>query len=187
MTKARDLANGGFGLVLVKPSSVVGGTDNGKGTVSFSAASTVSLNDVFNSTYDNYRVIGNISQSADVAITLRVRVGGSDLTTSTYKWSRYFNYSADGTYANSVSNSATSIDVPAGILDRGFMIWDFANPFNAFNTHIQNRSSFINSANASYNFTGNGSVNNTTSYTGFTLIASSGTMTGTLSVYGINK
>ncbi len=27
MTKARDLANGGFGLVLVKPSSVVGGTD----------------------------------------------------------------------------------------------------------------------------------------------------------------
>ncbi len=31
MTKARDLANGGFGLVLVKPSSVVNGTDNGKG------------------------------------------------------------------------------------------------------------------------------------------------------------
>jgi hypothetical protein len=44
MTKARDNANGGFGLVLVKPSSVVNGTDNGKGTVSFSAASTVSLN-----------------------------------------------------------------------------------------------------------------------------------------------
>ncbi len=35
MTKARDLANGGFGLVLMKPSSVVNGTDNGKGTVSF--------------------------------------------------------------------------------------------------------------------------------------------------------
>jgi hypothetical protein len=33
MTKARDNANGGFGLVLVKPSTVVNGTDNGKGTV----------------------------------------------------------------------------------------------------------------------------------------------------------
>ncbi len=59
MTKARDLANGGFGLVLVKPSSVVNGTDNGKGTVSFSAQSTVSLNDVFSSTYMNYKIIIN--------------------------------------------------------------------------------------------------------------------------------
>jgi len=47
MTKARDLANGGFGLVLIKPSSVVNGTDNGKGTVSFSGVTSVSLNDVF--------------------------------------------------------------------------------------------------------------------------------------------
>ncbi len=59
MTKARDLANGGFGLVLVKPFSVVGGTDNGKGTVSFSGATTVSLNDVFSSTYMNYKIIIN--------------------------------------------------------------------------------------------------------------------------------
>jgi hypothetical protein len=52
MTKARDNANGGFGLVLVKPSTVVNGTDNGKGTVSFSGASSVSLNDVFSWKYD---------------------------------------------------------------------------------------------------------------------------------------
>ena len=57
MTKARDLANGGFGLVLIKPSTVVNGTDNGKGTVSFTTASSVSLNDVFNSTYTNYKII----------------------------------------------------------------------------------------------------------------------------------
>ena len=152
-----------------------------------SAVASQSINDVFSATYDNYRVIANIAQSADVGISLRVRVGGSDLTTSTYKWSRYFNYSADGSYANSVSNSATSIDVPAGVLDRGFMIWDFGNPFNAFNTHIQNRTSFINSVNASYNFTGSGSVNNTTSYTGFTLFPTSGTITGNVSVYGYNK
>ncbi len=55
MTKARDLANGGFGLVLIKPSSVVNGTDNGKGTVSFSGVTSVSLNDVFNATYTNYK------------------------------------------------------------------------------------------------------------------------------------
>jgi hypothetical protein len=156
-------------------------------TVSFSGVSSQSVNDVFSATYDNYRVIANISQSADVAIALRVRVGGSDLTTSTYKFSRYFNNSSDGAYANSASNSATSIDVPAGLLDRGFMVWDFGNPFNAFNTHIQNRTSFINSGSSSFNFTGSASVNNTTSYTGFTLFPTSGTITGNVSVYGYNK
>jgi hypothetical protein len=64
MTKARDNANGGFGLVLMKPSSVVNGTDNGKGTVSFSAASSVSLNDVFSSTYDNYRILCRFTDTA---------------------------------------------------------------------------------------------------------------------------
>jgi len=64
MTKARDLANGGFGLVLVKPSSVVNGTDNGKGTVSFSAVGSVSLNNVFSSTYDNYRIMITLGKSS---------------------------------------------------------------------------------------------------------------------------
>jgi len=73
MTKARDLANGGFGLVLVKPSSVVGGTDNGKGTVSFSAASSVSLNDVFSATYKNYKIIFT-GTGANDDLKLRLRV-----------------------------------------------------------------------------------------------------------------
>ena len=66
------------------------------------------------------------------------------------------------------------------------MVWDFGNPFNAFNTHIQNRTSFISAA-GSYNFTGSASVNNTTSYTGFTLFPTSGTITGNVSVYGYTK
>jgi hypothetical protein len=70
LTKARDLANGGFGLVLMKPSSVVNGTDNGKGTVSFSAAASVSLNDVFSSAYDNYKIVLNTVGSTDLALQI---------------------------------------------------------------------------------------------------------------------
>ena len=156
-------------------------------TTSFSAVSSQSINDVFSATYDNYRIIANIAQTDAVGMAFRVRVGGSDLTTSTYKWARYFNYSNDGAYANSVSNSATSIDIPGGVADRGFFVFDIGNPFSAFNTHLQERVNFINSSAHAYNFTVSGSVNNTTSYTGFTIFPGSGTITGTISVYGVNK
>ena len=100
MTKARDLANGGFGLVLIKPSSVVNGTDNGKGTVSFSGASSVSLNGVFSSTYKNYRIsFDNITMPTGAGATdllLRLRAGGSNTTT---------NYTGAGFYMT--HNSAT--------------------------------------------------------------------------------
>jgi hypothetical protein len=156
-------------------------------TTSFSAVASQSINDVFSATYDNYRVVMNISQSAAVGLAFRVRVAGADLTTATYKWSRYFNFSNDGAYASSIDNTASSIDVPGGMADRGFFVFDIGNPFNAFNTHVQERASFINSSAHSYNFTVSGSVNNTTSYTGFTIFPGSGTFTGTISVYGVAK
>jgi hypothetical protein len=89
LTKARDNANGGFGLVLMKPSTVVNGTDNGKGTVSFSAATSVSLNDVFSSTYDHYRVVLD-AVGLDVDFRFRLRASGSDNTTSNYWFGGYY-------------------------------------------------------------------------------------------------
>jgi hypothetical protein len=180
------------GLVEITPSTVstTGGTGSisATGVVSFTSASAISLNDVFSTSYDNYRLIANVSQSdSSVGMACRVRVSGSDLTSSTYKWARYFNFSNDASYLGGSNNSTTSIDVPGGITDRSLIIFDIGNPFNLFNTHVQIRSSFLNSSSFSYNFTTTGSVNNTLSYTGFTIFPSAGTITGTISVYGYNK
>jgi hypothetical protein len=180
------------GLVEITPSAVstTGGTGSisATGVVSFTSASAISLNDVFSTSYDNYRLIANVSQSdSSVGMACRVRVSGSDLTSSTYKWARYFNFSNDAAYLGGNSNSTTSMDIPGGITDRSLIIFDIGNPFNLFNTHVQIRTSFLNSSSFSYNFTNTGSVNNTLSYTGFTIFPSAGTITGTISVYGYNK
>ena len=182
MTKARDLANGGFGLVLVKPSSVVGGTDNGKGTVSFSAASSVSLNDVFSSTYENYLLLLRTTASAD-NIQIRMRVSGSD--------------DSSANYHNLGLRITTTVDRVASYAQTSYRIAEFSTgkgaaqaviygPFLAaltqFNGLITNgyQSPMENGFQM-------GTHNVATSYTGFTLLPASGTMTGNVSVYGFNK
>jgi hypothetical protein len=184
MTKARDLANGGFGLVLVKPSTVVNGTDNGKGTVSFSAVSSVSLNDVFNSTYDNYKIVLDLQGSGNMDNLLRFRVSGSDASGANYNFT---NTTITSTVAASSQVNQTSINCGYLRADhRSSFIFEIARPFLAEKTRI-----IINGTrtfDAVQGFIGNGEHQLTTSYTGFTLIASTGTfVSGQVSVYGYNK
>lgn len=188
MTKARDLASGGFGLVLVKPSSVVNGTDNGKGTVNFSAQTSVSLNGVFNSTYQNYRILINIaSSSGDTnAITLKFRAGGSD-TSANYRTVRIF---TSGTTVSASNN------------DRGtdeFFIFESdkdQNGFSGASIELQSpneaRATSLQCVQTESDGTFymqilGGYQSDNTQFDGFTIINSAGNTTGTISVYGYNK
>ena len=193
MTKARDLANGGFGLVLVKPSTVVGGTDNGKGTVSFSGASSVSLNDVFNSTYTNYKIILNdiTPPGPGAQIFFRMRVGGSDNSTAgNYMWAEIGLETDGGSSSNSGGAAATFFNIDFNDSANGISAaFDIYTPFVTSDvtryTGISqsHRTDYTNSWFRSKG--GNMSV--TTSYTGFTIVCSSGNMSGSVSVYGYNK
>ena len=187
MTKARDLANGGFGLVLVKPSTVVNGTDNGKGTVSFSAASSISLNDVFSSTYDNYRIVCRFTDtvSGGSNIDLRLRVGGADASgANTYKH-QLVNFEG-GSTSTGRYNLTSMIIGGSGTSATQLNTWalDMFSPNLATATTIQS-ASLSNYDNAYMRFShGNHAV--ATAYTGFTFF-SDGNMTGTISVYGYNN
>ena len=187
MTKARDLASGGFGLVLVKPSSVVGGTDNGKGTVSFSAASTVSLNDVFSSTYTNYRIfISATSSQGETDGRLRFRVGGADETGVQYIYSVQ-SLGANGTSYNSLSTGTTFImSGRIGGNGLGQIVIDIANPFATARTTTTSNVT-ADGTTTLFKENGAGLIVLTTSYTGFTIFPTGGTITGTVSVYGYNK
>jgi len=188
MTKARDLANGGFGLVLVKPSSVVNGTDNGKGTVSFSGASSVSLNDVFSATYANYKIILDTDASdSDTALNMRMRVSGADNSSNNYRWaSGYKDTSAGAISGQSGSGLTSSFRVLAvSSVGRCFSSIDIFNPFTTEETgYVGNYFQIATTGYAQF-VAANMSV--TTSYTGFTLIPNAGTITGTVRVYGYNK
>ncbi len=50
----------------------------------FSAVSTLSINDCFSATYNNYQILISASTSTDITVRARLRVAGSDLSTSTY-------------------------------------------------------------------------------------------------------
>ena len=191
MTKARDLANGGFGLVLIKPSTVVNGTDNGKGTVSFSAVGSVSLNNVFSSTYDNYRIMVTISTSSnnDGNQFIRMRNGGSDKSTNTYVYSSWVKAAA-GSDLSYTSGTDSLVKLGAqDNVEKGGQSYciDIVSPFLAQFTRMNCNVTMQNDGGAWGGGIVSGLQFENTSFDGFTLHTQNGTFTGTVSVYGYNK
>lgn len=79
------------GLVVMTPSSIAySGTSasvNADGSVTFSACTSLSLNGVFTSDYDNYMIVTRFSNdSSDVNVAIRLRSGGADETGSNYTY-----------------------------------------------------------------------------------------------------
>jgi hypothetical protein len=181
MTKARDNANGGFGLVLIKPSSVVNGTDNGKGTVSFSAVTSVSLNDVFSTTYENYFLLTR-QTAGTYSATLRLRVGGSDDSTANY---HNLGLRITGSIDRIALYGQTSYRIGETGTGKGAFQTVIYGPQLAdktqFNGLITN--GFQNPMENGFQM---GAHNVATSFTGLTLTWG-GNATGTVSVYGYNK
>ncbi len=92
------------GLKLIVPTSVAGSgvSVSASGKVTFTAATTVSVNGVFSSTYDNYLIVIRHHASAGANMNIRLRLSGTDASGSNYTYQRIL---ADG---SSVSGSRTS-------------------------------------------------------------------------------
>jgi hypothetical protein len=179
------IAAAAAGMRLVVPTSVAVGSGSGSvgtsGTVTFSGASSVSLNGCFTSIYDNYKILINISSaSASSSVFMRLRASGTDNSGATvYQRSGYAStpsslsnsYAAASSWFVGALNNGVSQKVPMEILD----------PFKTIAT-------------AGYLTTFDQPTNNSnglnmvhidgTSFDGFTLFTGTGTITGTVSVYG---
>jgi hypothetical protein len=154
-------------------------------TTSFSGVATQSVNDVFSATYDNYRVLLNItSSSASPGITLRYRVSGTDATGNDYHSQEIS--AASTTVSGERSSPQTFIDRVAVSITTtgGIASMDIFNPFATEYTNLFSNYAFFD-ATAIRSRAGQHRLAN--SYTGFTLISGSGTITGNVSVYGYNK
>jgi hypothetical protein len=151
-------------------------------TTSFSGVASQSISTVFSSTYDHYRIIGRVFGDANRTIQWRIRSGSTDLTTSTYFFGGIFVGSAasqtfgSDNNANATSNLVTYVSTDVGTFDMVLY-----NPFGTLRTGYtcngQGRS-------ATYYA---GLVDNTTSYDGITFLPNAGTITGEISIYGVNK
>jgi hypothetical protein len=173
------------GLVLLTPTSAVNGTVSSSGTVTFSGASTVSLNDVFSSTYDRYKIVINQSGTSVTSgqLQMRLRVSGVDNSNAEYR-SEYMGGDSTTVYAG--RSSGLTFWFIGRILNdhRTWCELDIINPFtSSFRPTTWNNYNDIIAGNINM-VTTTGALDVTTSYTGFTVIAESGSISGSISVYG---
>lgn len=174
------------GLSPATPTSIAnsGGSASLTGnTVTFSGCSSISLNGCFTGDFDNYRVLIRTTASGNIGQTfLRLRASGTD-STSGYEYNEIY---ADfgGTPTNESSSSASQINSTyhSDQFDVSIKYLDFSGPALAAQTIISGTgmnttSSLMISARHS----------TTSAYDGFTLYTGSGTITGTVFVYGYKK
>jgi len=146
----------------------------------FSASSAVSVNNCFTSTYSNYRVLLDFVGSTDMDVNCRLRAGGTDNTNATYNTRRV---NLQASYGSTFGDTETSFHFAVGrATNRSAATCDFFNPEAALQTNALN-SSYEPSTGAAL-FCLNGlTFRNTTQFDGFSLIPTSGTITGTVRVY----
>ena len=153
-------------------------------TTSFSAVASQSLNDIFSATYRNYRILSRFSFSAGATISLRLRVSGTDASGANY--SRYG--LVTGAVSNNVRISSASetsaIMLEPGSTNSGYISGDIFSPQIATQTFM----TFANYEEDKRDYRVQASRHDqATAYTGLTLLTSSGTLTGQISVYGYNE
>jgi hypothetical protein len=169
------------GMVLVTPTSAVNGTVGATGAVTFTSASTISVNGCFNSSYDNYKILINISSATDTAsLLMRLRVSGSDNSGATsYQRTGYL--ATPSTLSNSyvATNSLFAGSLSSGVSSN--VPIEIMNPFNAIATTAY-LTTFDQPSNNSRGI--NMMHIDSTSFDGFSLIISVGSVTGTVRIYG---
>ena len=164
------------GLVLIKSQTITPG------------ASSVAVTSVFSSTYEQYQItVSNVQTSAvDTWLALQL---GSTITgyygaaaTAAYATGNYvgatnFSNTSNFQYVFAISNPATNLNGGSVILTNPFATK--RTTLNGFVTRLQT---------AGYAGTVGGFQDSDTSFTGFTLIPASGTITlGNISVYGLAR
>lgn len=174
------------GLAPATPTSIAnsGGTATLSGnTVTFTTVNSVSLNGCFSGDYDNYRLIFRSAYSAaGTTARIRLRVGGTDDSSNNYTWQTL--------YATSTTVAASSTTTTSGTFADGHSTNDgnsaSVDIFRPYLAAITNWQSQCHRSDTYMEFF-TGLHNVATSYTGLTILVATGTITGTVSVYGYKK
>jgi len=168
MTRARDVATQG-GLVLLNATT-------------FSAVSTISVSNVFTSTYENYKaIITQYGSSNGTTLQLRARNNVTD-----YTGSQYYSGNFRALYTNSNSNNGTNGGTSwvlnnIGTDSTGRGISEII--FRPQGTSLY----FTSSSNDDYQpsiIVSGGRTSTAAAVTGFTIFPILGTITGEIRIYG---
>jgi hypothetical protein len=154
-------------------------------TTSFTAQTAVSINDVFSSTYRNYKILVTIDDNASNPsdLLVRLRVSNTDASSGNYRnHGTYINYGGGlGNYGSGTSSTGWYVGTQiAQSQGRGTL--EIMSPFETKHT------GFIgHGGGGDLSVVTGGRHTLDTSYTGFTIYPDAGNIDGTVSVYGYNK
>lgn len=165
------------GLQPIKPTSVVGGTATANAVTASGSSTTLSLNGVFSSAYDIYRILIDSYQPATATRTvfMRMRSAGTDASGADY----YYAINGAFTTGTGVSDyaSAGQTGMTTGLYNSGNTTALGAASIDLFNPYKAERTyGLIHQTGYDSNFffrTGVIEHNLTTAYDGFTLYLSS--------------
>lgn len=156
-------------------------------TTSFSGVSSQSVSDVFSATYQSYLVqadLVNVSTANNVSI--RMRVSGADNSTANYRKQYIIAGGSTVIAARSVNQTSWNAIMIATNAYESLNVIEIHYPFETKNTEAYAK--FISSPRGDIEIQHmTAGFNGTTSFTGFTLIADAGTITGTVRTYGYNQ
>jgi hypothetical protein len=177
-----DVLPGIGGLAAVAPTSIAnsGGSASTTGnTTTFSGVSSVSLNGVFSSTYENYRVVlTHVVSTGTPNLLMRYRLSGADRTDSLYTTDQSFSGGANRTdnqtqhlfLDTSTEYQSAQLDVIGPNLAR------FTSATGLGLRSVSRIAVFF-----------GGVYRNAIAVDGLTIYPGSGTLTGSICVYGYRK
>jgi hypothetical protein len=181
------------GLVPIQPTSVAfagtSATATALGRVNFTTATSVSLNGVFTSAYNSYKMIIRISaQSAVAQLSFRFRNAGTDNSTSNYYQTWLINRSTGATQTNNGTTTSSNLFGWNSTAGASYLYWtgDVINPAVAAKKHLYGKASgddatsyYVLDTAVMFNLTAN-------TFDGFTIFPTSGNVTGTVQILGYN-
>ena len=151
----------------------------------FTASTAVNVDSVFSATYRNYRIVISLTDNTSEDIRMRVRSGGTTYTGSTYEQR---GYNSGASLSNTSLNTQAQWFLGGGGTSRWGSVIDIYNPFTTSYTAMTSQQVGLSSGvTASGNAT-NSWIDTSRSDDGFTIYgASSGQLTGIVSVYGYKE
>jgi hypothetical protein len=172
------------GLNLVIPTSATNGTVGANGSVTIgNAVGSVTVNGVFSAAYDNYKII--LNGGASSAQTNLIYQNGPANTTTSYYGALYGANFSTGAFVSAAVNNGTGF-THAGGCDIGTVSFcaDVQSPFLAKYTTFTSSPVIYGAVRGAFS----GDHEQGVSYTSFSLIPNSGTITGgTIRIYGYNN
>ena len=153
-------------------------------TTTFSAVTSISVNNVFTSDYDNYKIklVLDTQTASASQIRFRLRVAGADNSSAQYDYAGWIVRYA-GT--NSVWAGSNQTSVELNFSDTQTAIdFDVHNPNRLTLTQLVNIGSIANNGESWF---GNAQHDTATVFDGFTFFRSANNFTGSVSVFGYRK